>query len=339
MAIPATETLKLPTALEVIRGNISKHGNPLGLKGHEVAGWAKGLKLPGQGEILFYTAGEYQMLPYIDSLVGALERVQEGSIGFSLIMGVRNLFDRAGISAEKLYASVLAKDKDRFNAIVRKAAGTLQKLGLDICWLGEKELYSGALLYEFGYWDDLREHARKVIAGFRSTGAKTIITLSPHTAEVLTQIYPKLDDSFDFKVKTFVEAVWEVMQQREGQWPAGVSGLVTIHDACRMARELGVTEEIRGILGRLEGISVIEAEQNRRWTSCCGGPGKMIFPDISRKIAARRVAELAATGATMAVTFCPYCLAQLDLGRGDSKLELVDFVELLAGGMLDERGF
>lgn len=333
MAVSATGTLKLPAAMEVIRSNINKHGNPLGLKGQEVAGWAKGLKLPAQGEILFYTAGEYQMLPYIDSLVGALERMQEGSFGFSLMMGVRNLFDRAGISAEKLYASVLAKDRDRFNAIVRKAAEVLQKLGLDICWLGEQELYSGALLYEFGYWEDLREHARKVIAGFRSTGAKTIITLSPHTAEVLTQVYPKFDNTFDVKVKTFVEVVWETMQQQEGRWPAGVSGAVTIHDACRMARELGITEEIRGILGRLDGISVLEAEQNRRWTSCCGGPGKMIFPDISKKIAARRVAELAATGAATAVSFCPYCLAQLEAGRGDTKLELVDFIELLAGGM------
>ncbi|TDA68662.1 MAG: (Fe-S)-binding protein [Clostridia bacterium] len=335
MAVPASEALKLPAALEVIRGNINKHGNPLGLKGQEVSGWAKGLDLPRRGDVLFYTAGEYQMLPYIDSLVGALERMQEGSIGFSLMMGVRNLFDRAGISAEKLYASVLAKDRDRFNAIVRKAAEVLQKMGLEICWLGEQELYSGALLYEFGYGDDLRQHARKVIDGFRSTGAKTIITLSPHTAEVLTQVYPKLDDTFDFKVKTFVEAVWEVMQQSDQRWPAArISGLVTIHDACRMARELGITEEIRGILGRLDGISIVEAEQNRRWTSCCGGPGKMVFPEISKKVAARRVAELAATGAATAVSFCPYCLAQLDAGRGDTKLEVVDFIELLAGGML-----
>lgn len=327
--------LKLPAALEVIRGNIMKHGNPLGLKGRETAGWAKGLDLPRQGEVLFYTAGEYQMLPYIDSLVGALEKMEEGSLGFSLMMGVRNIFDRAGISAEKIYAGVLAKDRNRFNKIVRDAVLVLQNLGMQVAWQGEDEVYSGALLYEFGYQEELKKHATKVVEGFRSTGAKTIIVLSPHTAEVLRLVYPRLVDGFDLEVKTFVEVVQEKLAGLDRRWPVKAYGQVTVHDACRMARELNITEEIRDIFGRLDGVSLVEPEQNRRWTTCCGGPGKMVFPEVSKLVAGRRVQELAATGAEVAVVFCPYCLAQLSLGAEaeKSKLQLVDFIELLAGGL------
>lgn len=111
------EKMKLPMVLDIISDNIIKHGNPLALKGSEVAAWAKGLDLPAKGELLFYTGGEYQLLPFIDSLVKTITHIDQGSKAFSMMMGVRNMLDKAGISAEKIYSSVLAKDRDRYNSI------------------------------------------------------------------------------------------------------------------------------------------------------------------------------------------------------------------------------
>ena len=333
MAVEMKE-FKLPQALEVIRGNIIKHGNPLALKGSEIASWAKGLNLPTQGDVLFYTGGEYQLVPYIDSLVQTMTKMDQGSRSFSLMMGVRNLMDRAGISAEKLYASVLAKDRERFNKVSYKAAVVLKELGLNFCYMGNQEIYSGALLYEFGYWSDLKKHAEKLVSLIRETGAKTIICLSPHSAEVLKLIYPKLVDGFEPEVKTFVEVVAELVKDAPGRLNSGFSGAVVIHDSCRMARELGFTEEIREIFQAMEGVTILEAEQNRRWTSCCGGPSKVMFPELSGKIAGRRVDELADTGADLAVTFCPYCMAALDMGINETgrKLVLEDFIEFIYRG-------
>ncbi|MDA8228435.1 MAG: (Fe-S)-binding protein, partial [Desulfitobacterium hafniense] len=188
--------VKLPPVLDIIRGNIIKHGNPLALKGSEVAAWSKELNLPKKGEILFYTGGEYQLLPFIDSLVKTMTYVDQGSKGFSMMMGVRNILDRAGINAEKIYASVLAKDKERYYSICFKAAVVLQKLGYDLCYSGEDELYSGALLYELGYWQDLKTYAQKVTESLKKSGAKTIVCLSPHAAELFKLIYPKLVKGF-----------------------------------------------------------------------------------------------------------------------------------------------
>lgn len=326
---------RLPQALEVIRGNIVKHGNPLALKGSEIAGWAKSLNLPTSGEVLFYTGGEYQLVPYIDSLVQTLTRVDQGSRSFSLMMGVRNLMDRAGISAEKLYASVLAKDRERFNRVSYKAAAILQELGFDFCYLGNEEIYSGALLYEFGYINDLRGHAEKLAGLIKDTGAKSIICLSPHSAEVIKLVYPKLVEGFQIEVKTFVQVVAELLKDSPGKLPSVYSGSVVIHDSCRMARELGINEEIREIFNSMEGVTVLEADKNRRWTSCCGGPSKVLFPELSSKIACHRVDELADTGADIALTFCPYCMAALDMGIRETEKDIVleDFIEFLYRGI------
>lgn len=334
MKLASVAKFKLPAVLEIIRSNIIKYGNPLALKGRDLTAWAEGLNLPAAGEVLFYTAGEYQMLPQMEALMDAMGKVEQGGRGFNLLMGVRNAFDKAGISGERLLGSMLARNNQDSYQIIRQAVQTLQRLGLEVAYLGEKELYSGALLYEFGYWEDLRSHAQRVVRTFTEAGAKQIIVLSPHTAEVLKKVYPQLVPGFNLEVKTFVEVVAEGIRRAPRRYRVREPLTVTLHDACRLARDLGVVDEIRETLAGIEGITVVEPRMRGRWTSCCGGPGKILFGDISKLIAARRVGELQETNAPVAVTFCPYCLANLKQGMVDgNRLELVDFAQLVGRGM------
>ncbi|GFN23519.1 cysteine-rich domain protein [Thermanaeromonas sp. C210] len=328
---------RLPPTVEVVRGNIIKYGNPLGLSGKEIAGWASDLNLPREGEVLLYTGGEYQLVPYIDGLVDMLTKVDQGSVGFSLMMGFRNLVDRVGVNPEKIVAGVLSGQRERYRNVSRQAAAVLQRMGLQICYLGEEELYSGALLYEYGFMDDLRRHARKLAGLIKGTGARTIICLSPHSAEVFKLIYPRIIEDFHYEVKTFTEALWDLCNSAPGRLVASFNGRVTVHDSCRMARELGITEEIREIFKRIKGVSLIEPEFNRRWTTCCGGPGKVLFPELAGKIAARRLDELMSTEADVVVTFCPYCLAALDKARreGQRSIEIQDIIEFMYRGMAE----
>ncbi|HVJ48717.1 (Fe-S)-binding protein [Desulfitobacterium sp.] len=322
---------KLPAVLEIIRENIMKHGNPLALNGTEVSSWAKNMNLPKTGDLLFYTGGEYQLLPFIDSLVKTISVVDQGSKLFAMAIGVRNSLEKAtGINAEKIYASVLSQDKERYQTINTKAARILQSLGYDLCYSGDEELYSGALLYELGYWEDLKEYAPRVQRVLQKSGAKTLVCLSPHAAEVLKFVYPKLGISLNIEIKTFVELVWE---QRYKLEQASSAPTVVIHDSCRLARELHITEELRDILTAV-GIEFREAERSKEWTTCCGGPSKLLFPQLSHTMAERRVKELQETGAELMLTSCPYCLSALEgaLEKKD-KNQAVDLIEFLYRGI------
>jgi Fe-S oxidoreductase len=320
---------KVPPVLEIIRDNIVKHGNPLALKPRETSAWTRDLNLPDKGDILFYTGCEYQLLPFIDSLVKTLTIVDQNSNIFSWLMEARKIVNMTGISAEKIYASLLAKDKDRYFSINYKAVRILQKLGYDLCYNGRDELYSGALLYELGFWKELKPYARKVADSIRKTGAQTVVCISPHAAEMFKLIYPELVDFPQVEVKTFIQMVWEkrdLLPQVPYAFP------VVIHDSCRLARDLGISQELRDVLDAV-GVRYVEPIRCKEWTTCCGGPSKMLFPDISKIVAGRRVAELADTGAKKALISCPYCLSALESGTDKStELVLDDIVEFLYRG-------
>lgn len=324
------EKIKLPIVLDIISENIIKHGNPLALNGSQVASWAKGLDLPSKGELLFYTGGEYQLLPYIDSLVNTITHLDQGSKVYSMMMGVRNILEKTGINAEKMYASVLARDKDRYNSVCLKAAKVLQGLGYEFCYSGDEELYSGALLYELGYSEDLKEYALKVADVIKRSGAKTIVCLSPHAAEVFKFVYPKLIEGFNLEIRTFVDLVWE---RRDKLRAVQSPGAVVIHDSCRLARELGIHQELRDIMESI-GVEVKETPYSREWTSCCGGPIKILFPELSHVIGSRRVTELKESGTEHIITSCPYCLSALEGGQAKGDTAIVeDLIEFLYKGV------
>lgn len=319
---------KLPPVLEILRDNIVEHSNPLALKSKELSTWAKGLNLPEKGEILFYTGGEYQLLPYIDSLVKTLTYVDSSSNMFSWLMEARKIVNMTGINAEKIYASILAKDKERYFSINYKAVKILQKLGYVLCYDSNNELYSGALLYELGFRKELKQYAGRVAKSIENTGAKIIVCLSPHAAEMFKLVLPKMTDFPQVEVKTFIEMVWE---KRDLLPKIDYDQPVVIHDSCRMARELGISDEIRDILTSVE-VSYVEPIRNKEWTTCCGGPSKMLFPEISKTVAERRIVELSDTGSQKALISCPYCLSALQSGIKSENLVLDDIVEFLYRG-------
>jgi L-lactate dehydrogenase complex protein LldE len=93
---------------------------------------------------------------------------------------------------------------------------------------------------------------------------------------------------------------------------------VAYHDSCHMLRELGLAEEPRAALGRIDGIELASWDAER----CCGFGGTFAVrqPELSTAMADEKLRTLAAGD-----TLCgadPSCLMQLRgrlerLGRGD----------------------
>ncbi len=85
---------------------------------------------------------------------------------------------------------------------------------------------------------------------------------------------------------------------------------VTFHEPCHLGRYLGVKEQPRRILKSIPDIKYVEMPDADR---CCGMAGtfSINFYDLSKKIAARKAADIKATGADIVVTDCPGCEIQL----------------------------
>ena len=325
-----TTKLYIPPAFRLISENIARSGNPLGLTSRDCASWAKGLEIPAQGETILYTGCEYQMTPYVQSLVRILKRVKFDDASFSAFKTFAPITEKVRVNLIKTYGRVASRERVTYDRLVRMAALTLRRLGMDFARL-DGELYSGALIYEYGFVEEFEKHAVRVTNQFREAGVRRIIALSPHSAEIFEQVYPQFIDHFDFEVNTFVVVIAEALKRTGIELSLPQPLTLTLHDPCHLARALKVTEEPREVLKCINNLDLIEVGSNREMTYCCGAPIETVYPELAELIAGKRVEQLAATGAEAAATLCPFCYSSLKKGVDltGKKLRIVDFIEIV----------
>jgi Fe-S oxidoreductase len=283
--------------LDIIVENTRRRGSPVPIPERAATGWADGLNIPFGGDTVIYTGLLYQMIPYLNSFVSLLERV-EGR-GFSPLVlkagkAFGKLFNLTGI------IGVSKEERMKQLGIVRNIAKLLMKAGISFGYLYGEEMYSGVLLHDLGLERDFEKHAVKVYRTIRERGVKKIITIDPHTTNVMRSVYPKYME-FDLEVQSYLELLPEVR--------GSVKEDVVIHDSCVYARLENVIEQPRNLLSSA-GFRIIEPKRSRDMTFCCGGPVESLFPSLSGKIARLRADELRKYGEKV-VVMCPICLASL----------------------------
>ena len=320
----------IPAVLHLISANIARWGNPLGLSNEDCTSWATGLQIPTMGSSILYTGCEYQMTSYVQSLRNILKRVKFRDTIFTTFQSIQGLARVIGVDVTKVYTQVSKRERKTYDGLLRMATLTLRKLNVDFAYL-DAEPYTGALLYEYGLFEEFHKQAQRVADQFRRAGLTRIITLSPHSAEILQQVYPKFLSNFDFEVTTYVSTIADALTKsgKELSLPKPLS--VTLHDPCHLARSLGVTEEPREVLRAIRNLNLKEVASNRQLTVCCGAPCELIYPELAELAAAKRVRELAETGAKAAITLCPFCHANLTSGvrLTGKNLKIIDFIEIV----------
>jgi Fe-S oxidoreductase len=105
---------------------------------------------------------------------------------------------------------------------------------------------------------------------------------------------------------------------------------VTYHDSCHLKRKLAAHGPPRQLL-RDAGHEVREMAES---DACCGmgGSYSLKFPEISRPILDRKLANVRAAGAPVVAMDCPGCLLQIGggLDRAGAVTRAMHVAELLA---------
>jgi glycolate oxidase iron-sulfur subunit len=120
---------------------------------------------------------------------------------------------------------------------------------------------------------------------------------------------------FASKVRDITEWLDEIMPHpstplRSAQ---GASRKVTYHEPCHLAHVQGVRRPPRALLARLKNLDVRDLPDSTR---CCGSAGiyNLTHPAMSKQLLARKMADVASTGADVVVSANPGCLLQLEWG-------------------------
>jgi len=112
---------------------------------------------------------------------------------------------------------------------------------------------------------------------------------------------------------------------------------ITYHDPCHLARGLGVVTPPRKLIASMPGIEFAEMAEADK---CCGAGGtfSLYYPDLSRKVADRKAANVIASEAGIIATGCPVCMIQLreTLARAGSAQQVMHTACLLWKGIQDE---
>ena len=313
--------MSLPTAnvLGILADNLERRKGVVPLSAKKATDWAQGLGIPNGGETVLYTGHMYQLIPSINSLSNWMAKFEDSRLtGFFPIGRAVN----KAVDLSRFMGSGSRDEQQTYNRLLRNIAQLLKKAGVEFGYLYEKELYSGALLFDEGVDEIFARQAHRVYTLLKNNGVKRVITVDPHTTTMLRSVYPGIIDGYDIEVKNYLELLAESSVTSTKRLDLDVA----VHDPCIYARSEGIVDEPRHLLSNA-GIQIHEPELSGKLTFCCGGPLESLFPGKAHTIAATRVEQLAGC-ADRIVTMCPICLAILKRAAGDT-LEIKDISEYL----------
>lgn len=237
-----------------------------------------------------------------------------------------------GAGAETLFFvdSITSYDA-RMQAIGRATARILDHAGEDFGILGAGERDSGHEARRFGeetLFQALRDHNTQAI---QASGARRVVTADPHAFNALKH---------DYKEAPPVEHISQFVARkiRSGEIrfnPVDGDKTYTYHDPCYLGRHNDVYDEPRAVLDAIPGLKRVEMSRACDRSFCCGGGGLMLFYEAKeeQRMGVRRVQMAAAAGASVIVTACPYCMANIEDGIKvagmEGKMTAIDLAELV----------
>jgi Fe-S oxidoreductase len=312
--------LPIGDIIGILADNLRLRGSVLPISRRSATRWTYGLDLPRGGETVLYTGMMYQLIPYIEGLVKAEKKL--GNSWLSRFTKLGRSINRL-VNVSMFMARPTSELRNRYNQVPIDVARLLKAAEVDFGSLYNDDLYTGALTHDLGTDEVVAAHARKVYDRLKKNGVKTVITIDPHTTNMLRSVYPTLVPGYDIKVETYLEVL-----ARNGLDAKQLLGTeVVLHDPCVFSRYEGIIDEPRELLAAA-GVIVKEPERTGRLTWCCGGPVESLFPEKAHSNAQKRVEQLRATGSEI-VTMCPMCLVNLS-GAADDRVTFSDISHYLA---------
>ena len=120
--------------------------------------------------------------------------------------------------------------------------------------------------------------------------------------------------------------------------PAGNRDTVVFHDPCYLGRYRDVYEEPRTVAARYG--EVVDPRRSRERSFCCGAGGGQMFlgEESGKRVNVERAEELAATGAAVIGTACPFCQTMFRDALGvvtQTPPKLLDIVQIAAAALPD----
>jgi Fe-S oxidoreductase len=242
----------------------------------------------------------------------------------------------SGDKAEYLYwTGCVGSFDDRNKKVSRTIAGLLKAGGVDFAILGGEEACCGDPARRIGNEYLYQTLVKANCEHFKNYGIKKIITHCPHCLNTLKNEYSQF--GADIEVYHTTTIINDLIFEKKLPLRKARKMRVTYHDSCYLGRYNNIYSEPREILESiLGGIPVLEMENHRENSFCCGaGGGRMWMEEtLGTRINRERLEQALETKPEIISSNCPYCLTMLTDAVKDmnmeEKIQVRDVMELLA---------
>ena len=201
-----------------------------------------------------------------------------------------------------------------------------------------EQVCCGSPAYRVGDEAQARTQALRVINLFEDMKSEKILVSCAGCFRMLSNDYEIIvGDNPKFEIVHSMKLLHKLVQ--EGRIKIGsLDAVVTYHDPCHLGRHSEVYEVPRELISSIPQINLVEMEWNRKFAKCCGAGGgfRTGKGEEAIAIAANRVREAKATGASILVTACPFCLRNLRDGANSISANMkIESVESMLSKLLE----
>jgi Fe-S oxidoreductase len=222
-----------------------------------------------------------------------------------------------------LYIGCVGSYDTRSQQTAKALGSVLLEAGVSFGILGAEEKCDGNEVLRLGERDLFEHLAEENIKALKELKVKSIITLSPHSYNVMKNEYPNL--GADFEVIHYTQFFRDLIKNKQLKIKKGIEARVTYHDPCFLGRYNDVYDAPREILTFIPGISLVEMHRVRENSFCCGGGGGNFYTDLigGKENSPNRIRVMEAynTGAQVLAVACPVCVTMLEDAVKSEELE------------------
>ncbi|MBE0460211.1 MAG: 4Fe-4S dicluster domain-containing protein [Candidatus Aminicenantes bacterium] len=294
---------KFPSELNSFFRNIETNSNPWGIGFANRANWTEGLNVKLMSD---YSDAEYLFW-----------------------VGCAGSFDDNG---KKISQSVVK--------ILNYAA-------IDFAILGTEEKCCGDSAKRLG-----NEYLFQMLAGenietFKKYNVKKIIVACPHGYNTFKNEYPKLIDLLPnlspeekenlkkIEIIHHVLLINDLIKSGRLALKSKCDKTITYHDSCYLGRHNSIIQEPRYILEASSKNKLIELDNNKEHSFCCGAGGGLMWTEESTgtRINHMRTEEIIEKNSDIVVTSCPFCKTMLSDGlkdKGKESIQVLDIAQIVS---------
>ena len=225
-----------------------------------------------------------------------------------------------------------------FPGVLRRMVALLERLGVEVAF-PEAQTCCGQPFFNSGFHTQARDLARKWLQVFGTTDG-FIISPSGSCVDMVRHHFPHLfppdspehQRAVEVAARTVEFTQFLVNELKVTDVGARFPRKVTYHASCHLLRGLGVREEPKLLLRKVQGLELIPLEGEE---TCCGfgGAFSVIYPEVSQAMMEAKVRAITGSGAEAVVACDAGCLMNIagGLRRANSPVRAMHLIDVLAG--------